>query len=66
MEWISVKNRMPLRRQQVLVTDGDGYCIDVLWYFGKDEEGEDMWGNSERVWTNEIAYWLVIPPLTKR
>ncbi len=56
MEWISVKERFPFRRERVLVSSKDGYFMEILFYYG-----ENQWEDCEKIYIEDITHWMPLP-----
>ena len=64
-EWISVKDRLPEERTEVLVYRG-GYIdmMNVYTYLGNGE-WEDSYGYWSKTEDEGITYWMPLPDLPK-
>lgn len=61
-EWISVKDRLPEKGQEVLAYRGGfiGDLMDVYTYLG-DDRWEDDYGYWETAETEGITHWTPLP-----
>lgn len=57
MQWISVKERLPMKHKRVLVTDGVDVCIYPRSYLLHPETVEPVCG----IKLGEIVWWMPLP-----
>jgi hypothetical protein len=61
-EWISVKDRLPEKEQDVLCSRGNhiGALMDVYTYMG-DDKWDDTYGNRSCAEDEGITHWQYLP-----
>jgi hypothetical protein len=61
MEWISVKDRLPLKREDVIICNKTNQCVSVGWYNSEHNNGEGKWIIRTMYFDGDVELWMPLP-----